>query len=73
MQPNNQNDIVIRRANDDFAALHVAAGMQSVEHVDVVSIVHESGIWHVFAKYDNTKVTVSEIDEAIQIAIKSNI
>lgn len=69
------NSIVVRQASDDFFAFKTATAMQSLEHVEVVSIVFQGGepimhgqprgCWHVFAKYASDLITPHQIDEVI--------
>lgn len=70
------DSIVVRQASDDFIAFKTANAMQSLEHVEVVSIVFQDGepimhgqsrgAWHVFAKYASDSITPREIDDAIR-------
>ncbi len=73
------NSIIVRQASDDFYAFRTAQAMQSLPHVDVVSIVFQDrepimhgqsrGFWHVFAKFASDQVTPDQIDEAIDRAL----
>ena len=63
--------MIVRRADDDFRALEIAHAMQSIDGVEVVSVVcqptsaHGAMVWHVFAKFDSESVTINAIDESI--------
>lgn len=69
------NSMLVRQGEDDFDAICIAEVMQSMPHVDVVSIVHQQvpkltdqhtgQVWHVFAKYDDYIVTTDQIDTEI--------
>ena len=73
------NSIIVRQASDDFFAFKTAQAMQSLPHVEVVSIVFQDrepimhgqprGFWHVFAKFASDQITTGQIDEAIDRAL----
>ncbi len=78
----NLNSIIVRQASDDFNALQTANAMQSLEHVEVVSIVFQDcepimhgqprGFWHVFAKFASDQITPDGIDKVIDNALNSS-
>lgn len=73
------NSVMVRQAGDDFLAMQTAHAMQSIEGVEVISIVFQSERagdptamsfqrperWHVFAKYDSNVVSPDQVDSAI--------
>jgi hypothetical protein len=73
------DSIIVRQASDDFYAFQTAQAMQSLPHVEVVSIVFQDrepimhgqsrGFWHVFAKFASDQITTDQIDEAIDRAL----
>ena len=76
------NSIIVRQASDDFYAFKTAHAMQSLPHVEVVSIVFQDrepimhgqprGFWHVFAKFASDQITTDQIDEAIDLALNAS-
>lgn len=76
---NKLNLIIVRQASDNFYALKTAQAMQSLPHVEVVSIVFEDrepmmhgqprGFWHIFAKFASDQIATDQIDEAIDRAL----
>jgi|688.fasta_scaffold03631_20 flavin-binding protein dodecin len=76
------DSIIVREGSDDFTALLIANAMQSLDYVEVVSIVFQDcepilareprGRWHVFAKYATESVSPDEIDAAISDALNSS-
>ena len=75
------DSIIVRQASDDFDAFRTANAMQSLPHVEVVSIVFQDqapimygaqrGFWHVFAKYASDQITPDKIDDVINSALDS--
>jgi hypothetical protein len=67
------DSVMARQAGDDFYAMQTANAMQSLAGVEVVSIVFQPGAysdrWHVFAKYDSSRVTPKQVDAAIDQAM----
>ena len=77
------DSVMVRQAGDDFYAMQTANAMQSLAGVEVVSIVFQPGVagdpamlrferperWHVFAKYDSSRVTPEQVDAAIDQAM----
>jgi hypothetical protein len=76
------NSIIVRQVSDDFKAFQAANAMQSLEHVEVVSIVFQDcepmmhgqprGFWHVFAKFASDRIKADDIDRAITDAMFSS-
>lgn len=61
------NSIIVRQATDDYQVFVLAAGMQKLAGVEVVSIVHQNdSFWHVYAKFNDKIITPKEIDDAIE-------
>ena len=65
----NFDAIMVRRAVDDFGAVRITHAMQSLDGVDVSSVVFKpddrGGMWCVFAKYSSESISIKAIHEAI--------
>lgn len=76
------DSVIVRQASDDCVASQIANAMQSIEGVEVVSVVYQDrepimlgkprGVWHVFAKYASHTVAPGEIDTAIESTFNSS-
>jgi hypothetical protein len=76
------DSIIVRQAADDFKAFQTANAMQSLLHVEVVSVVFQDcepimhgqprGFWHVFAKFASDQITPEDIDKVIDHALNSS-
>ena len=66
------DSVIVRQARDDFEALQVANAMQSLLAVEVISIVFQNGVWHIFAKYASECITPDDIDRVIDAALNEN-
>ena len=73
---NTFNGVIVRHCRNDFHAIQTSDAMQSIGGVEVLSVVCQPIVqiastariecrWHVFAKYDSSRVTPAEIDDVI--------